>query len=263
MSDDPIAASNAPGSPSESPDPGVDEQGPPINSERLAAIGRSLIVGEVAAGSLHDLNNSLQVVSGVTELLLRRDDLPEVVVEKLERIEHQTTRAATTSLTLQGLARERPGSRVVVDLEELAGRALALRSFRLSKAGIAARVEASPSQRHRVRVDPTRLQLALMALVLNAEQATPEGAEGAELVIRLERHDDRQVVVVRDDGGGVPEHLREQVFEPWFTTRPGAAGLGLWLVRETLAEHGGTVTIDQEAVSGTGTSVRLELPAEP
>ncbi len=233
-----------------------------VDRDRLAAIACVLGFGEAVAGSIHDFNNSLQVVGGVTELLLGRDDLPDPVVEKLERIEHQTTRAAATILALQALTRPSLDERVALDLEQLAFRTLALRHYRLSKAGITARIEAPPGQRYEVVGDGGQLQHALLALVLNAEHAMRGQAE-SELVISLERHADLLVVIVRDSGSGVPDDLRETVFEPWFSTQDGAAGLGLWLVRETVTAHGGTVSIERNTGSPAGAAVRLEIPAAP
>ncbi len=65
-------------------------------------------------------------------------------------------------------------------------------------------------------------------------------------------------VVIADDGLGVPVDLREQVFRPFFTTKPKAAGLGLTVSRDVVERHGGTIELD--SAPGAGATVRVRLP---
>ena len=118
-----------------------------------------------------------------------------------------------------------------------------------------------------------------MNLVLNARDAAE--AAGGQVVVTLSvesRHarewdwrpdgvapGEYVVVSVVDGGGGIPEQVRERIFEPFFSTKQGAnSGLGLPIVREVAEQHGGGVGIHAVDVGGTpGTRMELWLPAAP
>lgn len=106
-----------------------------------------------------------------------------------------------------------------------------------------------------VQVDRTRLADAFENLLLNAAEAS---APGSEIFVTLARAGGRQRVEVRDTGPGIEEKNLRAVFQPFFTTRPGKAGLGLALARGVAKAHGGTLELSSSA--GKGTSAVLELP---
>ena len=107
--------------------------------------------------------------------------------------------------------------------------------------------------------DGNLVLVALAGIVENAIEAV-EG-EG-EIVIELERAhvrgSEHVALRVSDDGRGVPAELRERVLEPFFTTRPNGAGLGLAIAQSIVADHGGRIRIDENP--GGGTIVTLEIP---
>ena len=106
-----------------------------------------------------------------------------------------------------------------------------------------------------VQGDETALVGALANLVVNALQAAVESP-----VIRLEaaRQDGGAVDIrISDNGPGIPAGLCERIFEPFFTTRSSGTGLGLAVVRATVAAHGGDIAV------GTGTTFSLRLPPAP
>ncbi len=98
----------------------------------------------------------------------------------------------------------------------------------------------------------------LLNLVLNAIQASPEGAT---VTLSCERQKTSLCLVIRDRGPGIRPEICNRVFDPFFTTRDGGTGLGLAIVARIIADHGGT--IDLEAPSDGGTVARLCLPVLP
>jgi len=94
--------------------------------------------------------------------------------------------------------------------------------------------------------------------VENAMQATQGMGRTAEVRIRAEVRNDRSVVVVDDNGPGVPERERQRIFDPYVTHREGGTGLGLAIVRKIVIDHGGDVSVD-ESPSG-GARFVVELP---
>ncbi|MCB0301205.1 MAG: hypothetical protein KDE52_14205, partial [Calditrichaeota bacterium] len=67
-------------------------------------------------------------------------------------------------------------------------------------------------------------------------------------------------LIVRDHGSGIPEKLREKIFEPYFTTKKSGVGLGLAITRKMIEEHGGEIRVASEP--GTGTAFTIRLPIQ-
>ena len=115
-----------------------------------------------------------------------------------------------------------------------------------------------------VRADRDQLRRALLNLVQNALDATPgnsqDAAADARVRVRATVQDASLVLEVRDDGPGLSEEQRSQLFVPGFTTKPHGSGLGLTLVERIVADHGGTITVD--SAPGRGTTITIRLPRE-
>lgn len=109
-----------------------------------------------------------------------------------------------------------------------------------------------------VRIDPTQLGQVLLNLVLNAAQAAEEGGR-VRVVAETGRDDRSALLIVTDDGPGIPPEVREHLFEPFFTTKgEGGTGLGLSIVFGIVTRSGGSVRCDSEP--GEGATFTVELP---
>jgi Signal transduction histidine kinase len=107
------------------------------------------------------------------------------------------------------------------------------------------------------RVDPVALEGALAALVTNAAQAT--GGRGS-VAVRLSHPDDATLrLTVRDDGPGMDADVARRAVEPFFTTKEGAAGLGLSQAHAFARQSGGALSVD--STPGAGATVTVDLPA--
>ena len=102
------------------------------------------------------------------------------------------------------------------------------------------------------------LRRALLNLVQNALDAMPGGGTLCVAGRSTTAHVQFQV---RDTGNGIPAEQLTQIFEPLYTTKPGGTGLGLYIVQQIVAAHGGQVTVD--SVAGQGTTFTLTLPRTP
>jgi two-component system nitrogen regulation sensor histidine kinase NtrY len=113
-----------------------------------------------------------------------------------------------------------------------------------------------------LNLDIEAIRRALVNLIENALQAMPEGGE-LSLVARNHNIEDMQGVQIRvqDTGRGIPEEVRSRLFQPYFSTKETGTGLGLVIVKKTMEDHAGQVTI--ESTVGRGTSVNLFLPNAP
>ena len=243
------------------PDPGRGTAPRPysLTPEQLLLINRLALHARLVSGMAHELNNSLQVMSGLVELLSDRTDLPEDVRSRVEKIGMQAERAGGVVRQVLASTREDHGDRHEVDLADVIDRALALRRYQLGRAGIDVSWDRASSPRCHVRGDERQLQQLLLNLLVNAEEALA-GANPRRLKVTLDCPEGRVRCIVEDSGPGVPAELRTRIFEPFFTTRLSErnVGLGLAAASAIAAAHGGRLFIEHAESGGT---FALELPA--
>jgi signal transduction histidine kinase len=216
-------------------------------------------VARLASGVAHELRNPLAVILARVQLLrlgLRRGSLPDA--DKLSRvlvtIEEQAVRAAKIIENLSVFAR-RPPELAPLDLAEAVTQVMGTLRERLQTAGIDAEVEV-PDPCRTIVADRGQLSAALGQLLTNALEAMPSGGR---IAVRARRAAGAVEISVTDTGSGVTAQDAARIFEPFYSTKPGAAGLGLCAAR-TIAEcHGGTVTL--VAPGGPGAEFVLSLPA--
>jgi signal transduction histidine kinase len=102
--------------------------------------------------------------------------------------------------------------------------------------------------------DEAALEQLFLNLLLNAVQETESGGRVSAAVTL----DDEAIVTITDTGRGIPQDALDRVFEPFYSTKPDGAGLGLAIAWRTAAAHGGRLTI--ESAVGRGTTVDVALP---
>ena len=111
-----------------------------------------------------------------------------------------------------------------------------------------------------VNADPTYLKQVIWNILNNAVQAMPQGGT---LTVSLVSHEDHRGhfrrVSFADTGVGIPEHVQERLFEPFYTTRKSGTGLGLATAYRIVNELNGSISVESEV--GVGTTFMLELPS--
>jgi nitrogen fixation/metabolism regulation signal transduction histidine kinase len=111
--------------------------------------------------------------------------------------------------------------------------------------------------------DRTLFRRVIANLVENALQAARAAGRKAEIRLLVERRGDRSVLVVDDNGPGVPEVERQTIFDPYVTHRAGGTGLGLAIVRKIVIDHGGDVAVGHAPAGGARFVIELPAPASP
>ncbi|MBX3269402.1 MAG: ATP-binding protein [Sandaracinaceae bacterium] len=219
--------------------------------EQQRAQERLATLGQLAASIGHELRNPLAVIATSAHLLRKHAD--EGGARHLDKIARQVELGERIIGDLLALAGDRPPAREPVDLRALIDD---VRESLIATGGIEIAVDVDAKARS-VDVDGLQMRQVLANLLLNAVQALePRGSGRVELRARIE---DRALCVdVLDDGPGFPEGLRERVFEPLFTTKPGGIGLGLALTARIVQKHGGTIEARER--DGGGAHVRLSIP---
>lgn len=221
--------------------------------EKLAALG------QMVSGIAHELNNPLTVVKGYLELILAHRKLDPDLRASLEKVAHESNRAAKLVQNFLAFARERPPQRERTQINEVIQRVLELRRFAVAVAGVRVTTDLAPDLPPTL-ADADQIQQVLVILVNNALQAMAELQQGGHLHIRSCVANQKIQVFVKDDGPGVPPHLERKIFEPFFSTKEvgGGTGLGLSIAHSLMSEHRGRV-YHQRPPEG-GACFVLELP---
>jgi signal transduction histidine kinase len=223
--------------------PDAPDDAHPLTPAQLRRINRLATSARMVAGLAHELNNSLQVVSGLVELLGDRDDVPTDVQARIGKIGAQADKATQAIRQVLTYTREVGPETGAVDLAALADKAVSLRRYNLGRAGVVVSTVPSPSAIAVPGDDRAMLQV-LLNLILNAEEALLQ-QPARELRITVEAREGLARVQVHDTGHGVADSLQEKIFEPFFTTRSDerAVGLGLPVARALAAQDGGDVLL--------------------
>jgi signal transduction histidine kinase len=227
-----------------------------VQAEKLATLG------QLAAGVVHELNNPLTSISAYGEYLhakhsQRGGDPGDV--EKLQRIVQGADRIQRFTRDLVTYARPSTEPAQELGLREVVAQAVVFCEHIVREVGAEVHVEAEPPL---PTVSGVRGQLhqVLINLLTNACHAMPEGA--GRLFVRMRSTSTGRVELrVEDNGAGIPEHLHEAIFQPFFSTKGQGkgTGLGLSIVRNIVQHHGGTIRV--ESVLGQGAVFVVTLPA--
>jgi two-component system NtrC family sensor kinase len=232
-----------------------------IHSERLAGLGR------LAAVVAHELNNPLAgilVMIRRSRKALARGQLTEgqqkELASWLEMVDQEVGRSGKIVQDLLAFSRHRRASREPVAVNEVASRALRLLAHKLDLAEVDL-VESLDPKGPQVTGDTGQIQQALMAVLINAVEAMPQG--GTLEVSTRARGDGGVEIEVKDTGIGIAPEDLPQIFEPFFTTKADGQGVGLGLsvVYGIVARHGGR--LDVNSAPAQGTRVVIQLPAVP
>lgn len=221
-----------------------------LHQDKLAELGR------LTAGIAHEIRNPLAIIGYALELLCRDGALTPFQAEMAEKIDVEIERLRALTDSLLTFSSGREGCRRLVSLNDLLDETLRLVRFELQRQAVV--LESDLGELPLVAADPNQLKQVVINLILNAAQAM-EG-EGT-IRLRTACCDDRIELAVADTGPGIPAALRESIFTPFFTTKPEGegTGLGLYLSRHIIREHGGEILVD-DAPDG-GAVFRVRLPA--
>lgn len=228
--------------------------------ERIRSRDRMAALGEMAAGLAHEIRNPLGAMKGAAQLLLDAPDgerdMLDVIVEEVDRLDGVVRR-------FLDYARPAPAALAILDVNEVVGRAVhVIRAQRGVHDVVFAPGDALPP----VRGDADLLHQVLLNLGLNGLQAM---ASRGTLTVRTEvapvangGAPEGIDVCVRftDTGVGLEAAVRERIFTPFYTTRPGGTGLGLPISDRIVRQLGGR--IDVESRPGAGATFTVCLPSD-
>jgi signal transduction histidine kinase/ActR/RegA family two-component response regulator len=229
-----------------------------VQAQKLEALGR------LTGGVAHDFNNLLMIINN-NAYLLRRSDPTAPVAPRIAAIERAVESGTKLTRQLLAFSRRQAVNPELIRLQDELPELIELMKPALgSRISVKADVDPGTSP---VRLDRAGLELALLNLAVNAGDAMPDRGE---LYVTVKNAGPGEapgleggfvVLSVADTGVGIPEDVRERVFEPFFSTKPigKGTGLGLSQVYGFCQQSGGTVTIESQ--EGLGTTVRMYFAA--
>jgi two-component system cell cycle sensor histidine kinase/response regulator CckA len=222
------------------------------------------LIGTLAGGIAHDLNNILQVIITNLDLAAASPAYDERLPKYLDDASQGAKRATNLSRRLLTFSKGGAPIKQPLDVAEVLTHAvlLALSGSKL-KSQFAFQRDLYP-----VIGDPVQLTQVFENVVINACEATPQRGK---LLVRAQNLDERIPMAsglpagryvrieIEDCGTGIPASIRDRIFEACFTTKPGGSGLGLATVKSIMQQHGGEIFVESRVDHGT--IVSLMLPA--
>ena len=219
---------------------------------RLASAGRLVSV------VVHEINNSLSGILGYAQLLLAQE-LPPAARRDLGRIHDETLRTARVAQRLLKFSRAGIGERSHFALADVVQRCVELKRRDFALHSIKVELDLPP-ELPPLHGDETLVAQVIVNLLTNAQQSISAVREQGLVRVSAHATTRRVVIDIEDDGPGIPDHLQERVFEPFFTSRAdnSGTGLGLTLCREIVVEHGGEIRVRRGHLPGA--CLRLLFP---
>ncbi|MGZ3495686.1 MAG: sensor histidine kinase [Thermodesulfobacteriota bacterium] len=223
-------------------------------SERLAALG------EMASGIAHEINNPLATIAACTEALLNRmekEKIGSILFENyLTIIQDEINRCKNITNNMLSFVKKRHDGKQDVEINEVLDKTLEMVNFqgRLKDVDVVRQYQEEVPMIHSSEGD---LRQAFLSIIANAVDAM-EGK--GTLIIETGNNGNSISIKISDTGPGIPPHLINRIFNPFFTTKSGkgGTGLGLSIADKIIKENNGTIDIISE--EGKGTTFTITLP---
>jgi len=222
-----------------------------LRAEKLAAMGR------LASTVAHEINNPLESVTNLLYLAHSDPELADETRSYLATAETELSRLGNITRLTLGFVRNN-GVTARVEVSVIVEDVLSIFRHRLDARSVT--VERHYRDDVCVQMAPHELRQIVTNLVANAADAV--SSAGARIAIHICREDPHAVLLVDDNGAGIPDHNLARIFEPFFSTKEEVGtGIGLWITRELVEKNGGRVLAEsRDLPPGVTTRFRIELP---
>ncbi|TVP44969.1 MAG: hypothetical protein EA341_15820 [Mongoliibacter sp.] len=262
-----------------------------IQSEKMASLG------ELTAGIAHEIQNPLNFVNNFSEVSAElveeirearserreakggmrdendemEDEILEDIKQNLEKIQHHGKRADAIVKGMLEHSKSGSGEKELTNLNTLAKEYLnlAYQGFKAkNKDGEIQLITDFDSSLPKIEIVRSDIGKVLLNIVINAFQATNEPSKGLKplegfkpfVTVSTKNLGDKIQISISDNGPGIPEAIRDKIFQPFFTTKPAGqgTGLGLSLSYDIIKAHGGEISV--ESSEGKGTEFIIQIP---
>ena len=227
-------------------------------SERLMMTERLASVGELAAGTAHELNNPLTSIIGFSQLLMEKE-VPDDIREDLKLINNEAQRAANVTRNLLTFARKQAPVKQRSQINNIIEDVLKLRAYEHKANSIEVERQLGPDLPE-IMADYFQMQQVFLNIIINAEYFMVKAHSKGVLTITTKKQNDAVVISFADDGLGIPPENLRRIFDPFFTTKEAGkgTGLGLSICHGIVTEHGGQIYAMNQPDKGA--IIVVELP---
>lgn len=226
---------------------------------RLLQTTKLAAIEQLAAGIAHEIHNPLTIISGKAQILLlkKNKQLDDKTLDQtLKTIVKQTKRAADITRKLLMFSEPKSSGKDVIEFESVVDDTLALISYQTTLDEITIRKSISKN------IPPfmgeiNEIREVFLNLILNAVQAVDKKGM-VHIQIRYLERDGFIEIKIQDTGKGIPAETIPRLFNPFFSTREGGLGLGLFITQQIVHRYQGSIHVESEP--GQGTVVLIHLP---
>jgi two-component system NtrC family sensor kinase len=221
-----------------------------LQSEKLAAMGR--LTSQIA----HELNNPIYGIMNTLELL--KTEIPPESKRRriLELSLSEIQRLSEMLRNMLSFSKPEEEKRRPVKIDELIEGILLVMEKQMKESNIQVQVSFDPDTPE-IMASTNQMRQVMLNILKNAKEAMPKGGT---LFVRTSKKDHRVLIHIQDTGIGIPEEIKDKIFDAFFTTKQKVKGVGLGLsvCYGIIKDHGGEIKAESEA--GKGTTFTISLP---
>lgn len=217
-------------------------------------------LGRVAAGIAHEIRNPLSGINiylNTLEKIYDKRDSSEKIKGILEKIQSASIKIESVIRRVMDFSKPNEPKLVLTDINNPVREAINLSGVTLRKKGI--EIEKSLANNMPLcQVDPAMIEEVILNLINNAADAMQDMSEGKKIEITSSIEKNRILVRVSDSGPGVPSAMKNQVFDPFYSTKSSGTGIGLSIAHRIITDHGASLNMSESRWGGA--EFRIELP---
>ncbi len=225
-----------------------------FRSEKLASLGK------LAAGVAHEINNPLTGVLTNASLLLEDLEEGDPRREDVEVIVSETIRCREIVKRLLDFARQTKPQKKITNINNLINNIILLVRNQTSFRNIVIDKNLDENLPE-VMADLDQIQQVFINLIINASEAMTKGGK-LDVESKLDKSGEYIEVIFKDNGPGIPNHIKARIFDPFFTTKEQGTGLGLSISYGIIERHGGKINLETKQGEGTTFTIYLPIKAE-
>lgn len=243
--------------------------------QHLIQAGKMATLGEMATGMAHELNQPLTVIKTASNFLMKKAHKKEKIKDEIletmtGEIDNHVDRASRIIGHLREFGRKSEVMKEKVNINDPLIRALDMFDQQLKLRKIKIIKDFAPNLPS-IQADSNRLEQIFINLLINARDAIEKKWEKAdtqheskEIYLKTDVQDEKVTAIIKDNGSGIPDHVRDKIFEPFFTTKKvgKGTGLGLSISYGIVRDYNGSITVNSRLGEGSEFKIQFPLPDE-